>query len=57
MRSLRCVLGLHAWKKEAVRDKGGPYAVYQRCSRCGKDQTPYEPPDQNTILRGSLGGS
>jgi hypothetical protein len=39
MRSLRCAVGRHEWKKHIVTDKGGPKSVYQRCNRCGRERT------------------
>ncbi|NMR21238.1 hypothetical protein [Cellulomonas fimi] len=39
MRAVRCVAGLHAWKRHVVTDQGGPKSVYERCTRCGWDRT------------------
>jgi len=36
VRDLRCLLGLHRWRKKQIED-----SQYVTCRRCGKDRTIY----------------
>jgi hypothetical protein len=55
MKTLRCYLGRHSWRREVNPEMGGPHAGYDVCSRCGKERNEYEKNDGTGI--GAIGGA
>lgn len=49
----KCLLGRHAWVQHSNPEVGGKQALYETCSRCGKERQQHEPPSARAA--GSLG--
>jgi hypothetical protein len=52
MRSMLCRLGRHAWVQKRNAEVGGAEAVYEQCTRCGKERRKYGKPPSTGVAAG-----